>query len=372
MNDFKLHAQRHHAQLSEAMARVLDSGWYVLGTEVQSFEREFAAYLGVPHAVGVGNGMDALQLALMAWDIGPGHEVITTPNSAFASTLAILRVGATPVFVDIDERSYAVDPALVSQAITSQTRAILPVHIHGRAADLTALSALAERHQLLLLNDACQAHGARHAQRDIASYGQASAYSFYPTKNLGCLGDGGMVVCHDAEQAARMRGLRDYGQARRYHHVELGLNSRLDELQAAILRAKLAYLPQDTERRRAIAQRYLQHLEGLPLVLPEWDAQAVWHLFVVRTSRRDALADCLREREVQSLVHYPVLIPEQPALPRCRFPGSGREAVPYRRGALPVAERCANEYLSLPINPELSDAQVDTVCAAVRAFFEPA
>jgi dTDP-4-amino-4,6-dideoxygalactose transaminase len=358
MNDFKLDVQRLEPQLSEAMQRVLQSGWFILGQEVEAFEREFASFVGAPHAVGVGNGMDALQLALMAWDIGPGDEVITTPNSAFATTLAIQRVGATPVFVDLDERDYGLDVRRVLQALSPRTRALLPVHIYGRAADLTALEAIAAEHGLFLLNDACQAHGARHRGRDIATYGHATAYSFYPTKNLGCLGDGGLVVCADPDKAARLRRLRDYGQATRYQHVEAGLNSRLDELQAAILRVKLAQLPAYTERRRAIARRYLAGLQGLPLVLPEYDDGAVFHLFVLRSPKRDALTQFLREREVQSLVHYPVIIPKQPALGRA-----------YASGSLPIAERCANEFLSLPIHPGLSDEQVDAVCTAVRAFF---
>jgi dTDP-4-amino-4,6-dideoxygalactose transaminase len=361
MNDFKRHAARFGSEIELALKRVIDSGWYILGKEVEAFEHEFAAYLGVPHAVGVGNGMDALQLALMAWNVGPGDEVITTPNSAFATALAIVRAGATPVFVDISERDYALDPSKLAAAITPRTRALMPVHIYGRAADLSALEELALKHGLLLFNDACQAHGAGHRGRDIASYGQASAYSFYPTKNLGALGDGGMVVCADAEKAAHLRMLRDYGQAKRYQHVAPGLNSRLDELQAAILRVKLAQLPAQTERRRSIARRYLEGLAGAGLILPEWDAEAVWHLFVVRTPRRDALSTFLRERGVQSLVHYPVIIPEQPALAR-----------PYTRGSLPVAEHCASEFLSLPIDPELSDAEVDTVSRAVHAFFESA
>jgi dTDP-4-amino-4,6-dideoxygalactose transaminase len=359
MNDFKRHVARLEPVLSQALTRVLQSGWYILGKEVEAFEREFAAYVGAAHAVGVGNGMDALQLGLMAWDVGPGDEVITTPNSAFASTLAILRVGATPVFVDLDERDYALDVAKIEAAITPRTRALLPVHIYGRAANLSALQTIADQHKLVLLNDACQAHGARHKGRDIATYGAASAYSFYPTKNLGCLGDGGMIVCDDADKAARLRSLRDYGQKQRYHHTEAGLNSRLDELQAAVLREKLKQLPAHTAHRRAIAARYLAGLTGLPLALPGYDEEAVWHLFVVRTEKRDALSAFLREREIQSLVHYPVIIPEQPAMAR-----------PYTRGSLPVAEHCAREFLSLPIHPELSFAEVDTVCAAVRAFFE--
>jgi dTDP-4-amino-4,6-dideoxygalactose transaminase len=359
MNDFKLQVELLHAELQAAMERVLRSGWFVLGKEVEAFEREFADYVGAAHAVGVANGMDALQLGLMAWDIGPGDEVITTPNSAFASTLAILRVGATPVFVDIDEGHYALDARLVKRAISARTRAILPVHIYGRAAELEPLAELATEHRLVLLNDACQAHGARYRGRPIPSFGDATAYSFYPTKNLGCFGDGGMIVCSDSVRATRLRTLRDYGQAKRYHHLERGLNSRLDELQAAVLRVKLTHLQAHSDRRRAIAARYIAGLAGLPLVLPAYDAEAVWHLFVVRTPQRDALSKFLAAHDVQSLVHYPVLIPEQPAM-----------LTSYVRGSLPVAERCAAEFLSLPINAELADAQIDQVCQTVRAYFE--
>lgn len=358
MNDFKQHVALLRSELDEATARVFESGWFILGKEVEALERELGAYLGVPHAVGVGNGMDALQIALMAWGIGPGDEVITTPNSAFATTLAVLRVGATPVFVDIDERDYALDARKIEAALTKRTRALLPVHIYGRAADLDPMLALSKKHGLFLLNDACQAHGAKYRGQDIAALGDAAAYSFYPTKNLGCFGDGGMIVCADADKAARMRRLRDYGQEKRYQHVEAGLNSRLDELQAAILRVKLKHLAAHTERRRVIAKSYLAKLEGLPLVLPVWDEGAVWHLFPVRTAKRDALAEHLRTRSIQSLVHYPVIIPAQQAMP-----------TPYRVGSLPVAERCADEFLSLPIHPELTDAEVDEVSAGVRSFF---
>ncbi|MFT3926895.1 MAG: DegT/DnrJ/EryC1/StrS family aminotransferase [Myxococcales bacterium] len=372
MNDFKRHVDLLHDELQAAMERVLRSGWFVLGKEVEAFEREFADYVGAPFAVGVANGMDALQLGLMAWDIGPGDEVITTPNSAFASTLAILRVGATPVFVDIDERSYALDARLVRGAITERTRAILPVHIYGRAAELESLAELASQHGLMLLNDACQAHGATYRGRSIPSFGDAAAYSFYPTKNLGCFGDGGMIVCSDAARHARLRSLRDYGQAKRYHHLEAGLNSRLDELQAAVLRVKLAHLRAHTERRRAIASKYIEGLSGLPLVLPQYDAEAVWHLFVVRTPQRDALSKFLASQDVQSLVHYPVLIPAQPAIHSSPAQGRASTPIPYTRGSLPVAERCADEFLSLPIHAELSDVEVERVCQAVRAYFERA
>ncbi|MFT3928204.1 MAG: DegT/DnrJ/EryC1/StrS family aminotransferase [Myxococcales bacterium] len=361
MNDFKLHVAGLRAEVDAAVARVLESGWFILGKEVEAFEQEFAAFVGVPHAIGVGNGMDAIQLALMAWGIGPGDEVITTPNSAFATTLAILRVGATPVFVDIEDRDYALDSRLLAAAITPRTKALLPVHIYGRAAELAPMVELADKHGLLLLNDACQAHGAQYRGHDVSHYGHATAYSFYPTKNLGCFGDGGMIVCSDAEHAARMRRGRDYGQSKRYEHLEPGLNSRLDEVQAAVLRVKLKHLAAHTQRRRAVAARYQQALAGLPIVLPRPDAGAVWHLFVLRTPRRDALAEHLRGRGVQSLVHYPTIIPKQAAMGR-----------PYAAGSLPVAERCADEFLSLPINPELTDAQVDEVCAAVRSFFEAA
>jgi dTDP-4-amino-4,6-dideoxygalactose transaminase len=360
MNDFRRQVASMRAEIDEAVARVLSSGWFILGEEVAAFERAFAAFVGVAHAVGVGNGMDAIQLGLMAHDIGPGDEVITTPNSAFATALAVVRTGARPVFVDIDPDSYTLDARQVEAAITPRTRALLPVHLYGQAAELDALEEIATRHRLVLIGDAAQAHGARFANRDVATFGRATAYSFYPTKNLGAFGDGGAVVTNDAQLAARLRTLRDYGQTHRYHHTENGLNSRLDELHAAILRVKLQHLPAHNARRRAIAARYHAQLSGLPLALPREKpyGQSVWHLFVIRTPRRDMLSAFLKARGIATLVHYPVILPHQAALKPLDV-----------RGGWPVAERSAAEFLSLPIFPELLDEEVDRVAAGVREFF---
>lgn len=362
MNDFRRHVAALRDELQVAIDRVLTSGWFVLGAEVEAFEREFALFLAAKHVIGVGNGMDAIELALAAAGIGEGDEVITTPNSAFASTLAILKRRAVPRFVDLDERTYGLDLERAKQAVGPRTRAILPVHIYGQPLDLTALEALAAGAGITLVNDAAQAHGARWRDRDISSFGVATAYSFYPTKNLGCFGDGGAVATNDDAVAAQIRRGRDYGQERRYVHVDPnGLNSRLDELQAAILRVKLRHLATHNQRRAAIARYYCDQLQGLPLTLPviAADASSVHHLFVLRTSQRDALMQHLREREVASLVHYPLIIPLQPAMARFG----------HRKGDFPIAERCADEVLSLPIHPELTDAEIETVAGAVRAFF---
>ena len=363
MNDFPRHVAAMRAELDEAIARVLGSGWFILGKEVEAFESEFAAFLGAKHVIGVGNGMDAIELALSAAGVGEGDEVITSPNSAFASTLAILKRRALPKFIDLDERTYGLDVARVASAIGPRTRAILPVHIYGQPLDLGSLQAVADAHRLTLVNDAAQAHGARWRDQDISAYGAATAYSFYPTKNLGCFGDGGAVATNDDALAERVRRGRDYGQERRYVHVDPnGLNSRLDELQAAILRVKLRYLSQHNRRRADIARVYREGLAGLPLTLPTIadGATSVHHLFVVRTPRRDALMTFLRERGIATLVHYPIIIPLQPAMSHFG----------HSKGDFPVAERCAEEFLSLPIHPDLASTEVDAVVAGVRAFFE--
>jgi len=349
-------------ELRAAIDAVLASGRFILGNEVKSFEQELATFLGVRHVVGVGNGTDAIEMALRSAGVGAGDEVITTPYSAFATTLAVLKIGAVPRFVDLDERTYGLDTARVADAVTPRTRALLPVHLYGAAIDVTALLQLAEARQLVLVNDAAQAHGARWQGRDVSAYGVATTYSFYPTKNLGCFGDGGAVASDDDAVAEYARRARDYGQERRYVHVDPnGLNSRLDELQAAILRVRLRHLVAHNRRRAAIAAHYGERLAGLPIGLPHSlpGAESVHHLFVVRTEKRDALQRFLGERGVQALVHYPSIIPLQPAM----------ERFGYKAGDFPIAERCAAEVLSLPIHPELTDAEVETVCAAVRAFF---
>ena len=326
---------------------MLASGWFILGQEVKSFEEELAAFLGVRHVVGVGNGMDAIEIALRAAGVGAGDEVITTPNSAFATTLAVLKIGAVPRFVDIDERTYGIEARRSPPRSRRAPRAILPVHIYGAPLDLTAIGELAEARRLQLVNDAAQAHGARWQGRDVASYGIATSYSFYPTKNLGCFGDGGAVASNDDAVAAFARRARDYGQERRYVHVERhGLNSRLDELQAAILRVRLRHLAAHNQRRAAVAAHYRQRLAGLPLRLPETLAggESAHHLFVVRTDRRDALQAFLTERGVQTLVHYPLIIPLQPAVAHL---GHQPGAFPSPSAAPPRSCRCR----SIPSSP---------------------
>ncbi|MBK9713518.1 MAG: DegT/DnrJ/EryC1/StrS family aminotransferase [Kouleothrix sp.] len=347
-------------ELDAAAARVLASGWYILGPEVQAFERAFAAFCGVGHAVGVGNGTEALYLALVALGVGPGDEVITVANAAVYEPLTILQAGARPVFVDVDERSYTMDPALLEGAITPRTKAIMPVHLYGRMADMDAIGAIARRHRLPVIEDSAQSHGAALGGRVAGSIGACGCFSFYPSKNLGALGDGGMVVTDDAELAAKLRRLRVYGWRERYYTTDAGgINSRLDELQAALLHAKLGHLLAWNERRRQIARRYDELLAGSGLALPELceDGAHVYHLYVVRAAGRERLQADLRARGVETAVHYPLPAHLQPVYQQLGL------AAP---GSLPVTERQAGEVLSLPIYPELTDAEVDAVAAALR------
>jgi dTDP-4-amino-4,6-dideoxygalactose transaminase len=343
--------------VDKAIRRVVASGWFVLGPEVEAFETEFASACGAPHSVGVGTGTDAIALALRALDIGPGDEVITSPLSAAYSALAIMMAGARPVFADIDPDRLTIDPDAVAAAVTSRTRAILPVHLYGQAADMTAIEAVASRHALAIVEDACQAHLATSDGRPVGTIGVAAAFSFYPTKNLGALGDGGAVLTRDPAVAARIKRLRNGGQTSRYHHQEAGANSRLDELQAAILRERLRYLPGWTGRRRAIAGRYRRELAGARFVVPrEHDGGHVYHLFPVLSDRRDALQAHLAEAGVESLIHYPVPIPRQPAL-AASAPAD-----------CPEANRVCSEVLSLPMYPSLRDDAVARVIDAAARF----
>lgn len=342
-----------------AITRVVDSGWYVLGPEVSAFEAEFAAAIGTRHAVGVGTGTDAIALILRGLDIGPGDEVITTPLSAAYSALAIIMAGARPVFADIDPDRYTLDAAAVERAITPRTRAILPVHLYGQAADMDALMAVAARHNLAVVEDACQAHLATAAGRPVGTIGVAGAFSFYPTKNLGALGDGGAIVTSDSALAERLKRLRNGGQTTRYHHLEAGINSRLDEMQAAILRARLPYLAGWTATRRALAGRYRQQLASASIHVPrEFDAGHVYHLFVIRTRHRAALQARLAADGIETLVHYPVPIPGQPAL------------AAHNPVDCPEGNRACDEVLSLPLHPGLAPADIDAVAASVCAFHE--
>jgi dTDP-4-amino-4,6-dideoxygalactose transaminase len=341
-----------------AIDRVLASGWFVLGPEVSQFESEFAAASAAAHAVGVGNGTDALTLILRALGIGRGDEVITTPLSAAYTALAVMMTGARPVFADIDPSRLTLDPEQVARAINPLTRAILPVHLYGQPADMGALERLAARHNLALVEDCCQAHLATAAGRPVGTIGVAGAFSFYPTKNLGALGDGGAIVTNDAALAERLKRLRNGGQTDRYHHLEPGINSRLDEMQAAILRARLPRLREWTGRRRALAARYCERLAGGPVdVPPEHDPGHVYHLFVVRVRGRAELQSHLTSNGIETLVHYPVPIPRQPAM-------AGVDA-----RDCPEAARACEEVLSLPLHPGLTDDEVADVVATLKGHY---
>jgi dTDP-4-amino-4,6-dideoxygalactose transaminase len=340
-----------------AIDRVMASGWFILGPEVEAFEAEFAAACGARHAVGVGTGTDAITLTLRALGIGPGDEVITSPLSAAYSALAIMMAGARPVFADIDPARLTLDPRALEAAVTPRTRAVLPVHLYGQAADMAAIERIATHHNLAIIEDACQAHLATTDGRPVGTVGVAGAFSFYPTKNLGALGDGGAVVTNDVALAARLKRLRNGGQTSRYHHQEAGANSRLDEIQAAVLRARLPYLAGWTDRRRTIARRYREDLATMPLTVPpEFDAGHVYHLFPLLSPHRAALQDHLASRGVETLIHYPVPIPRQPAL---------EETNP---AVCPIADRICAEVLSLPIYPALPDEAVNAVLEGAAAF----
>jgi UDP-N-acetyl-3-dehydro-alpha-D-glucosamine 3-aminotranferase len=352
-----LHLAEESDEIRAAMARVMDRAWFVLGPEVEAFEKEFAEVSGAAHCVGTGNGTDAIAIALRALGIGPGDEVITTPLSAAYTALAIVMAGARPVFADIDPERLTLDPVAAEQAITARTAALLPVHLYGQAADMQALAALASHRGLALVEDCCQAHLATCQSRAVGTYGAAGAFSFYPTKNLGALGDGGAVITRDAALAERVKGLRNGGQTDRYHHREAGVNSRLDELQAAILRARLPRLRKRTELRRALAAEYRRRLHGAPVKVPlELDPGHVYHLFPVRAPRRPALEAHLRSAGIETFIHYPVAISQQPAF------------ASMNPADCPNARRAADELLSLPLYPSLALEHVGEVADAVRSF----
>lgn len=345
--------------LDEAYHRVMASGWYIMGAECTAFEAEFASYCGVAHCVGVGNGLEALHLILRAMDIGPGDEVIVPANTYIASWLGVSYAGATPVPVEPEPATFNLDATRVEAAITPRTRAIMAVHLYGQCADMAALRAIADRHGLKLIEDAAQAHGARQGERRAGALGDAAGFSFYPGKNLGALGDAGAVTTDDAELAARVRVLRNYGSQVKYYNEVKGYNSRLDELQAALLRVKLPVLDEWNARRTAIAGRYLEQLAGLPeLVLPAVaeGMDPVWHLFVVRHPRREALQAALAARGVATMIHYPVA-------PHC---SEAYAELGLGRGAFPLTEANMDTVLSLPIGPHLTLDQADRVIAAVR------
>jgi dTDP-4-amino-4,6-dideoxygalactose transaminase len=352
----------HQAPIQSAINRVLDSGTYILGAEVESFERDFADFCGGDHAVGVASGTDALILSLKALGIGPGDEVITVSHTAVATVAAILAAGATPVLIDVDEAYMTLDPAALDAAVTPRSKALIAVHLYGQAADLDAILEFARQCRLTVVEDCAQAAGGRYRGRRLGSIGDIGCFSFYPTKNLGAIGDGGMILTPDAKIAARVRRLRQYGwdDARETH--EAGLNSRLDPLQAAILLAKLPHLDADNARRAEIARRYEHGLAGLAIATPNVRAgtQHVYHLYVIACAQRDDLLAYLSDHQISCAVHYPVPVHRQRGyVERAVLPPAG----------LPVTERICGQILSLPLYPELSDADVERVIAAVRGFY---
>lgn len=353
----KAQYESHRDDVKAAIQRVLDQGRYILGEEVRLFEEEFASYLGTTGAVGVGSGTEALHVALRACRIGPGDEVITVSHTAVATVAAIELAGATPVFVDIMPSDFAMNPALIEKAITPKTKAIIPVHIYGQSVDLKPVLDIAKRKNLRVIEDCAQAHGALYEGRRVGSWGDFGCFSFYPTKNLGALGDGGALVSNDKELLKQARLLREYGWADRYVSQLAGWNSRLDELQAAILRVKLRTLDADNAKRRDIAAAYGRAIKDVEKPVTRASAEHVFHLYVVRSARRDALKAYLEKNGVQALIHYPVPVHQQPAY-------SGR----LRGAALPETERAAREILSLPIYPELSPSDVDRVVQAVNSL----
>ena len=341
-----------------AIARVCASGWYIGGEEVVQFEAAFAAYCGTDYCVGVGNGLDALQLALRACDIGPGDEVIVASNGYIATLLAVSNVGARPVPVEPDSATHNLDPAKIAAAITPSTKAILPTHLYGQPADLDAIRSIAQTHGLRLIDDAAQAHGARYKDAPIGSGTDVSCWSFYPSKNLGALGDGGAITTDDPELAARIRRLGNYGSSIRYVNEERGINSRLDPLQAAVLNAKLLHLAEWNGRRRAIAHFYTEALTDTDIVLPfcpSW-AEPAWHQYVIRSDKRDRLAGHLKGAGIPTLIHYPI-----PPHRQAAYADLG-----LAEGSLPIAEKLAKSVLSLPIGPHLTMDQAELVAEAVR------
>ncbi|MHC5857519.1 DegT/DnrJ/EryC1/StrS family aminotransferase [Nostoc sp.] len=341
-------------ELDAAYRRVMDSSWYILGKEVEAFEAEFAAYCETKYCISVGNGLDALHLILRAMNISTGDEVIVPANTYIATWLAISYTGGIPVPVEPDERTYNINPQLIEAAITERTKAILAVHLYGQPADMDAINVIAKRYNLKVIEDAAQAHGARFKERRAGSLGNAAGFSFYPTKNLGAIGDGGAVTTNDVDLADKVRLLRNYGSRIKYENEIQGYNSRLDELQAAFLRVKLTKLDEWNSRRAHIAEQYLQGLVKttnvtLPFV-PNW-AESVWHLFVVRHPKRHSLEQDLRQAGIGTLIHYPI-----PPHLSGAYIGSG-----WHEGSFAIAEQLAKEVLSLPLHPHITEEQISII-----------
>lgn len=358
LNDFQKDVNERKYKYRLAIDRVLQSGWYILGNEVQHFENEFAQYIGTKCTIGVANGLEALQIALLALGIGKGDQVITTPFSAVATTLAILAVGAQPVFADTTNKGL-LDQKHITNAITKHTKAILPVHLYGQACDIETMKKICKTYKLFLIEDAAQACGTTIGKKKAGAFGDINCFSFYPTKNLGAFGDGGAIVTNNKKLADTCFVIRDYGQKEKYLHTQYGLNSRLDELQAALLRVKLTFLDVDNEKRRKTAQLYIKMLSNLPIEILTDAKESNYHLFVIKTKKRDELQKFLLQQNIQTAVHYPRLIPQQPFLQKT-----------FSLANLETAKTLSQEVLSLPCNPFITDEQISYVCKEIRNFFQ--
>ena len=359
MNDFKQEYFYHRLPVDSAITGVLKSGWYILGKKVEAFEKKYAEYIGTKYCIGVGNGMDGLEIILMTLGIGISDEVITVANTAVATVLAITNVGATPVFADIDDY-YHIDPAEIEKRITKKTKAILPVHLFGQMCDMETIMKIAKKYKLKVIEDACQAHGSSYKGRKAGTFGDAAAFSFYPTKNLGTYGDGGAITTNSIDIYNKAKMLRNYGQENRYHHKMKGSNSRLDEIHAAILYSKLNKLDTLVARRNEIASFYLKQLRHISHIkLPKKREHALhsYHLFVIEVENRENLMKYLLEKGIETQIHYPIPIHKQECYPE------------YRNIQLPRAESAASHILSLPIHPFLKDGEILKICKVINDFY---
>ena len=359
--DLRAQLKPLRAELDAAIARTLDNCSFCLGPDVAQFERDFAAFCGASHALGFNSGTSALHVAMRLLNVGPGDEVITTPYTFIATSWAISYCGAKPVYVDVDEATFNMNPALIEKAITPKTKAVLPVHLYGQPFDVDAVAAICKKHNLPFVEDAAQAHGAKYQGKSIGTFGAVSCFSFYPAKNLGACGEGGALVTNDAALAARAKSLREHGSTVRYHHDEVGYNYRLEGIQGAVLGVKLKHLAHWTRERLRVAARYAELLADTPLTLPTVAAgnESAWHLYTVRSPRRDELKKHLDANGIGNAVHYPMPLHLQKAYAQ----------LGHKPGDFPVAEQASREVLSLPMFPELTDAQIRRVAAVVKEFF---
>jgi dTDP-4-amino-4,6-dideoxygalactose transaminase len=360
MTDIQIQYKKHKEEFDSAIHRVLDSGYYIMGKEVADFENAMARYLNVKYAVACASGTDALQIAMMALDIKPGDEVITTPFTFVATAETIVLLGATPVYVDIDERTYNIDPAKIEAAITPRTRAIIPVHLYGQAAEMDPIMQVARKHRLAVIEDNAQGIGATYKGKKVGGIGDIGTISFFPSKNLGAFGDAGMMVTNNEELCKKMRMVCNHGSSVRYHHEMLGVNSRLDALQAAILNVKLHYLDEWNTQRRNVVAKYNTHLHGTTVVTPYVEPynEHIYHQYTLRVQNRDGLGEVLKAKGIPWAIHYPIPLHLQPAFAQLKI----------GKGACPVAEKISEEVLSLPIHPELTDDQISFITDTIKEF----